>query len=26
VPCGGRWVGGAEGYASNRIVIATPVP
>jgi hypothetical protein len=26
VTCGGRWVGGAEGYASNRIVIATPVP
>jgi sortase family protein len=24
VTCGGRWVGGAEGYSSNRIVIATP--
>jgi len=24
VTCGGRWVGGAEGYASNRIVVATP--
>jgi hypothetical protein len=25
VTCGGRWVGGSDGYASNRIVIATPI-
>lgn len=24
VTCGGRWVGGEEGYSSNRIVVATP--
>lgn len=24
VTCGGRWVGGSDGYASNRIAIATP--
>ena len=25
VTCGGRWVGGAEGYEENRVVIASPV-
>ena len=25
VTCGGRWVGGADGYEENRIVIADPV-
>lgn len=25
VTCGGRWVGGSDGYAENRIVIAVPV-
>jgi hypothetical protein len=25
VTCGGRWVGGAEGYEENRVVIADPV-
>ncbi|UVS77011.1 class F sortase [Actinokineospora sp. UTMC 2448] len=24
VTCGGRWVGGADGYESNRIVVAVP--
>ncbi len=24
VTCGGEWVGGSEGYDSNRVVIATP--
>ncbi|MFC7612972.1 class F sortase [Actinokineospora soli] len=24
VTCGGRWVGGADGYESNRIVVALP--
>jgi hypothetical protein len=24
VTCGGRWVGGAEGYEENRVVIASP--
>ncbi len=24
VTCGGRWVGGPDGYESNRVVIATP--
>lgn len=24
VTCGGRWVGGSDGYEENRIVIATP--
>lgn len=24
VTCGGRWVGGSDGYSSNRIVVATP--
>jgi hypothetical protein len=24
VTCGGRWIGGDTGYASNQIVIATP--
>lgn len=26
VTCGGRWVGGQNGYEENRIVIATPQP
>lgn len=25
VTCGGRWVGGAVGYASNQVVVATPM-
>ncbi|WP_020499324.1 class F sortase [Sciscionella marina] len=25
VTCGGRWVGGDEGYASNRIMVANPM-
>ncbi|MEJ2857151.1 MULTISPECIES: class F sortase [unclassified Saccharothrix] len=25
VTCGGRWVGGAQGYEENQVVIATPV-
>lgn len=25
VTCGGRWVGGGEGYASNRIMVAHPI-
>jgi sortase family protein len=25
VTCGGRWVGGAEGYEENRVVIASPL-
>ncbi|WP_326566078.1 class F sortase [Amycolatopsis rhabdoformis] len=25
VTCGGRWVGGADGYEENRVVIADPV-
>jgi hypothetical protein len=24
VTCGGRWVGGAQGYAENRVVVADP--
>jgi Sortase domain len=25
VTCGGRWVGGDNGYEENRVVLATPV-
>ncbi|NUT95204.1 MAG: class F sortase [Saccharothrix sp.] len=25
VTCGGRWVGGAQGYEENQVVVATPV-